>query len=148
MPLALPAYRAYNVRIRPAGENLLAYDASSRRIGLYPGSVASLEWQASPITIKFGRLVTPDGAPIPSATITGEGVWSETDRDGYFQIDVPEDAALTVTLMDGRTYPTALPSGDPQTGIAQIGTIVCCGEDGIRFGALELTVNSKNGGTR
>lgn len=136
--LALPAYRAYNVRVRPTGQDLLAYDSSPRTIGLYPGAVARLEWSAAPVTIKFGRLVSPDGGPIAGASITGKGIWSETDGQGYFQIEAPDDAELTVTLRDGRSFATTLPRGEPAAGIARLGSVVCCTDGGVRLGALDL----------
>ena len=37
LTLALPTYRAYQVRIRPTGKDLLAYDSSPRSVGLNPG---------------------------------------------------------------------------------------------------------------
>jgi hypothetical protein len=135
LTLALPAYRAYDVRIRPVGAALLAYDSSYRTVGLYPGTVAKVEWSAAPVTIKFGRLVAPDGAPLAGASITGKGVWSETDADGYFQIEVADDAELTVTLPDGRSFTTTLPSGDAAAGIARIGDVTCCAEP-VRLSAL------------
>jgi hypothetical protein len=148
--LALPAYRAYDVRIRPTGEDLLAYDNATRRIGLYPGTVARLDWTAAPVTIRFGRLVEPNGAPVRGASITGKGVWSETDDEGYFQIEAPDDAKLTVTTRDGRAYPTVLPAGARGEGIARIGEVVCCGEDDgeIRLGALDVAAPSADKGSQ
>jgi hypothetical protein len=134
--LALPPYRAYDVRIRSIGEGLLAYDNAARRIGLYPGSVARLDWRTSPVTIRFGRLVAPNGTPLAGASITGKGVWSETDDDGYFQIEAPDDAELTVTTREGRSFSLALPrAAGSGEDIARIGEVECCGEDdGIRLG--------------
>jgi hypothetical protein len=136
MTLSLPAYRAYAVRIRPTGEGLLAYDSSARSVGLYPGTVAGLEWSVAPITIKIGRLVAPDGTPVRGASITGKGVWSETDDEGHFQIEVPEGAELTVTMPNGNAFAMTLPAGKANGGIAQLGSVVCCGEGEIRLGAL------------
>lgn len=146
--LALPPYRAYAVRIRSVGEGLMAYDNSARRIGLYPGTVARLDWRASPVTIKFGRLVELDGTPVGGASITGKGVWSETDDKGYFQIEAADDAELTVTTREGRSYPLELPrAARGQSDIARIGAIECCRESGeIRLGALDLARQSKDKG--
>ena len=146
--LALPAYRAYDVRVRPTGDDLLAYDNSSRRIGLYPGTVARLDWPAAPLTIKFGRLVDPGGIAVRSASITGKGVWSETDDNGNFQIEVPDGIELTVTTRDGRSFAIALPAGRRGHDIVRMGDVVCCGESGgsIRLGALDLAAPSSDKG--
>ena len=146
--LALPAYRAYALRIRPAGEGLLAYDSAPRSVSLYPGTVAGLDWAVAPITIKFGRLVSPEGAPIRGASIVGRGVWSETDDDGYFQIEAPDRAELTVTLRDGHTFATTLPDGEARAGIARLGEVVCCGEPETRLGALGDLPAPANGGSK
>lgn len=135
--LALPAYRAYDVRIRPTGRDLLAYDSSPREVSLYPGTVTKLEWTAAPVTIKFGRLMSPNGISVGGVSITGKGIWTETDDDGYFQIEVPDDAELTVTLQDGSTFAMILPSAKANNGIARIGSVVCCGKPEIRLGALD-----------
>jgi hypothetical protein len=135
--LALATYRAYDVRIRPIGKDLLAYDSSPRHIGLYPGAVSRLEWKVAPVTIKFGRLVAPDGTPVVHASITGRGLWSETDGNGFFQIEAPDNAQLTVTTPDGRSFVEFLPPGEPQGGVARLGSVVCCGASEVRLGALE-----------
>jgi hypothetical protein len=136
LTLALPTYRAYQLRIRPTGKDLLAYDSSPRNVGLYPGSVARLEWDAAPVTIKFGRLVGPDGHAIAHASITRQGVWAETDDDGFFQIEAPDDAEVTVTTHEGRSFATILPRGDRTGDIAQLGPVTCCEADPIRLGVL------------
>jgi hypothetical protein len=92
--------------------------------------VARLDWRASPVTIRFGRLVAHDGTPMGGASITGKGVWSETDDEGYFQIEAPDDADLTVTTRDGRSFPLALPrAADSGEDIARIGDVECCDAD-------------------
>lgn len=146
LTLALPAYRAYDVRIRSTGEELVAYDGAARKVGLYPGAVTGLEWRSAPITIKFGRLVTPDGAPVSGASLTAPGVWSETDADGYFQIEAPDDAELTVTTPDGDSFVTTLPAGEANGGIARLGAVVCCGPGEIRFGTLAAAAQPSDKG--
>ncbi|MBO9518904.1 MAG: TcfC E-set like domain-containing protein [Porphyrobacter sp.] len=146
--LALPPYRAYDVRIRPTGEGLLAYDSSARKVSLYPGTVSNLDWAVSRITIKFGRLTAPDGSPVRGASITGKGIWSETDDNGFFQIEAPDNADLEVTLNNGRTYPMTLPGGEVRSGIARLGAIVCCTEPEIQLGSLGELPGPANGGSK
>jgi hypothetical protein len=137
LTLALPTYRAYTVRIRPTGKDLLAYDSSPRSVGLYPGAIARLEWKAAPVTIKFGRLVDRLGAPVAHASIIGHGVWAETDDNGFFQIDAPDDAEVTVTTQDGRSFATTLPRGERNGEIARLGAVPCCGDPVVQLGALD-----------
>jgi hypothetical protein len=135
LDLTLPSYRNYSVRIRPVGGELLAYDSSSRQVALYPGSVSRLEWAARPIIIKIGRLTFADGTPVGGASITGQGVWNETDPAGYFQIEVSEGADLTVSLADGTSYPLELPSIEANTEAVRVGTVICCQRRDVRLGA-------------
>jgi hypothetical protein len=144
LSLALPTYRAYQVRIRPAaGDGLLAYDSSVRSVGLYPGAVESLRWSASPITIKLGRLVGPDGTPLAHASLVGKGTWGETDADGNFQIEAPDDAALTVTTADGRSYAITLPAPAGGGTIARLGNVACCTVAPVRLGLLDAKPSTR-----
>jgi hypothetical protein len=145
LALALPAYRAYDLRIRPTGKDLLAYDSSPRRIGLFPGTMSRLEWKVAPVILKFGRLVAPDGSALAHASITGEGVWSETDANGNFQIEVADDAKLTVTLADGRSFVTTLPSGEPKDGVVRLGVVACPGAVELALSAPKPGPSSERG---
>lgn len=136
--LALPTYRAYDVRIRPKGNALLSYDSAARSIALYPGTVIPLEWKVVPVAIQFGRLVASDGTPMRYASISGKGVWSETDENGFFQLEAPEGVEVTITTRDGRSFAASLPRADAVNGIARLGIVQCCGLNDVRLSALEL----------
>ena len=88
--------------------------------------------------LKIGRLVGPDGSPLGHASITGPGIWTETDRDGYFQIEAPDGVRLAVTLLDSRTFSTMLPTGVLDAGVVRLGSVVCCERGAARLGALEI----------
>lgn len=125
--LRLEAYKAFNVRVRPVGADLVAYDSSTREIGLYPGSVTQLKWDAAPVVIKFGQLTDLNGAPIARATITGRGVWTQTDEAGYFQLEAPQGVPLEVLTSTGARYALELPekagAGEP---VVRLGAVICC----------------------
>lgn len=148
LTVPLPAYRAYQVRIRPVGRDLVSYDSSSREVGLYPGSVTRLSWTAAPLTIKFGRLVDPDGRPIAGASMTGRGVWSQTDDDGYFQVEIPEGEIVQVTLRDGATFAIELPAAVAGRLFADIGQMVCCDDRKFMVGALDPAIGAIGGDSR
>ena len=148
LTVPLPAYRAYQVRIRPVGKNLVSYDSSSREVGLYPGSVTRLSWISAPLTIKFGRLVDPDGRPIAGAAMTGKGLWSQTDDDGYFQVEIPEGEIVQVTLRDGATFAIELPPVSAGKLFADIGQMVCCDARALMVGALDPAIGATGGDSR
>jgi hypothetical protein len=148
LAVALPAYRAYHVRIRPIGKDLVSYDSSSREIGLHPGSLTRLSWTAAPMTIKFGRLIDPDGRPIAGAAMTGKGVWSQTDDNGYFQIEIPEGEIVRITLQDGQTFAIELPSAGGGKVFADIGQMVCCDARVFMAGALDSNKGAFRGDSR
>ena len=125
LAVALPPYRQYDVRVRPTGGDLLQFDGSSRRVGLYPGNVAQLAWIAKPITAMFGRLVFEDGTPVSAASVTAPGGISETDENGYFQIESTDDSDLDVHAPDGRSCRVPLPGITHATGYAPLGTLIC-----------------------
>lgn len=148
LTVPLPAYRAYQVRIRPVGKDLVSYDSSSREVGLYPGSVTRLSWTAAPLTIKFGRLVDPDGRPIAGAAMTSKGVWSQTDDEGYFQLEIPEGEIVHVTLRDGATFAIELPPVSAGKMLADIGQMVCCEARATMVGALNPAIGAIGGDSR
>ena len=143
LALALPTYRAYQVRIRPTGKDLPAYDSSPRNVGLYPGAVTRVTWQVAPVTIRFGRLIAPDGTPLAHASITGKGVGSETDSDGNFQVEAADDALLTVTLANGRSFTTTLPPGRAKNGIARLGAVACPAAAAAEFASASPIISQK-----
>ncbi|MBL7396154.1 hypothetical protein, partial [Escherichia coli] len=59
--LAVTPYRRYKVRIRPVSSDLVSFDAQTRSVDVYPGTVAVLDWKADRVLAMFGRLVGPDG---------------------------------------------------------------------------------------
>lgn len=85
--LFLTPYRRYDVRIRQAGSAMVTYDASSRRVTLFPGTVAKLDWDAVKVRTTYGRLIGSDGTPIRNALLQGKYGVGQSNEDGYFQID-------------------------------------------------------------
>jgi hypothetical protein len=75
-------------------------------------------------------------------------VWSETDADGRFQIEVADDARLTVTLADGRSFVTTLPKGQPTDGIARLGDVACSGAAELALAAPRPNQPSDRGRNR
>jgi Mat/Ecp fimbriae outer membrane usher protein len=125
LALALTPYRQYDVRIRPKGETLLHYDGNAKRVGLYPGNVARMNWSAKPVVAMFGRLVFADGVPVANATLKSGGGFGQSDDNGWFQIEAAAGARLDVALPDGRSCQVDAPAKRPESGYAALGTVLC-----------------------
>lgn len=123
--VAVPAYRQYEVRIRQTGGDLLHYDGSVRKVGLYPGNVARLSWKARKVIAMFGRLLLPTGEPVRQALVSNPAGIGETDDNGYFQIEGESGSTLEVGMRGGAVCRVDLPQLQPQDGYAPLGTLIC-----------------------
>lgn len=123
--IPLPAYRAYDVRIRAIGGGRGSYDTATRRVSLYPGSVAALAWRTRPALAIHARIVGPDGAPLARAAVAAGDNIAESDGDGSFVIQLDDARALSFRLPDGRgcTVPVGTVRG--ANGFAALGTLSC-----------------------
>lgn len=125
LPLFLPPYRAYDVRIRPLDGDRASYDGRTRKVSIYPGTVASLEWKAEPVVAVFGRAVLADGSPIVFADITATSGVGQTDDQGYFQIETGTNEVLNVRTRDGRTCRLTIGNLKISNGYAPLGEQQC-----------------------
>jgi hypothetical protein len=103
LPIFLQPYRLYKVRLRPVGAPSVWYDAESRDVTLYPGTVKRLNWRAEPMATLFGRAFAADGKPVAGAAVQSRRGVGETDENGYFQIDSTSGDTLLFTQADGST---------------------------------------------
>lgn len=123
--MTLNPYRQYDVRVRPAGDELLQYDSTEKRVSLFPGSVARLDWQAQPVIAMFGRIIGPDGHPLANTSLTLPGGIGKTDDNGYFEIEAPADVTIKATLPGGTTCSIPVPRGEVRDGFLRLGTLYC-----------------------
>ena len=136
--LPLPAYRQYEIRVRPTGAAPLRYDDAARTVALYPGNAPRLVWSAEPVVAMFGRIVFPDGTPIAGAQITGTGSISQTDERGFFQLDAAPGALVEVRRADGRTCGVTLPTVADSESFASVGALVCGAAGSTNFAGAGL----------
>lgn len=125
LALTLPAYRTYDVRIRPVGKALMQIDTRAKALSLFPGSVVSLGWQASRQVPVFGQLVLPGGIPVRFAAIRAGNTAAMTDETGFFQLETSVGSVIEASLPgNGRCQATipALPHG---TRYAKLGQLEC-----------------------
>jgi len=125
LSVAVTPYRRYRVRIQPTGTELLSFDAQTRSVDVYPGTVAVLDWKADSVLAMFGRLLWPDGSAVANADIVTEGAIAATDPRGYFQLQAPGDAQITVHAADGRTCQAKLAAKPSREQYSAIGDVIC-----------------------
>lgn len=128
LSIAMPAYRRYAVRLRPAGSDIIRVDGGTRQVSLYPGNVTQLTWTAQRVVAMFGRLLWSDGTAVANAAVYVTGAIGNTDANGYFQIEAGTNAVAKVQAADGRTcrLPLAPTTASADTkGYTALGTLVC-----------------------
>lgn len=125
LPIFLPPYREYKVRIRPVGSASVDYDTGAREITLYPGNVERMIWIARSFFTAFGQALRPDGRPVANAAVQSPSGIGETDDHGYFQIDVA--AGDTLSFDSAATGSCQAAVGTPKTrkDLVALGKVVC-----------------------
>ena len=83
----LQPYRSYHIRLRPLGAQAASFDTAARQVTLYPGSVATLHWDVTPLFVLFGQAIDGLGRPVANAEIKGAFGIGRSDGEGYFQIE-------------------------------------------------------------
>ena len=126
LTLFLQPYAKYDVRIRARDSSLADFDAGSRTVTLYPGNVAALHWNVTPLFILFGRAVAADGQPVANADVSGAHGVGRTDDGGYFQIETNRQDRLRLARRDGPACAiAALPAPAPGAGFVSGGELLC-----------------------
>lgn len=120
--IALSPYEQYRVSLNPAGETLYSFDEREKTVTLYSGNVVTLDYEAIPLQLLFGRLLF-NGLPLEGARINGGLFPGSTDDIGMFQLETRSDVGnLQVELNNG--WLCQLPVKPLDAGyVLQMGTI-------------------------
>ncbi|MGO0305657.1 TcfC E-set like domain-containing protein [Endozoicomonas acroporae] len=120
--IGLSPYDQYRVTLSPAGETLYSFDEREKVATLYPGNVVTLDYQAIPLQLLFGRLLF-NGQPLTDARINGGLLPGSTDDIGMFQLEARSDVGtLQVELGNGWLCPLPVEAMD-EGYVLQMGTI-------------------------
>lgn len=133
VPLFLTPYRQYDVRIRPVSGDRASYDGRTRRVSIFPGTVAAIEWKAEPVVAAFGRAVWQDGSPVIHADVTAASGISQTDGQGYFQIEAGAAEVLNIRARDGRVCSLFIDTLKGAGGFAALGERRCQASSGTQY---------------
>jgi hypothetical protein len=92
--LIAQSFREYRVGLQPEGSPPYTVDLSTRRVPLYPGNVAVVNYTMSRVVAIFGRLLDATGKPIATARVSGKGDTTVTDDNGYFVYSATSDDTI------------------------------------------------------
>lgn len=92
--LIAQSFREYRVGLQPEGSPPYTVDLSTRRVPLYPGNVAVVNYTMSRVVAVFGRLLDAAGKPIATARVSGKGDTTVTDDNGYFVYSATSDDTI------------------------------------------------------
>ncbi|MGB1271090.1 MAG: hypothetical protein ACPG5T_03370, partial [Endozoicomonas sp.] len=120
--IALSPFEQYRVTLSPAGETLYSFDEREKSVTLYPGNVVTLDYEAVPLQLLFGRLLF-NGEPLDGARINGGLYLGSTDDIGMFQLETRSDVgALQIELKNG--WICQLPVEPLESGyVLQVGSV-------------------------
>lgn len=125
LPLFLRPYHSYSVRLRPVDAASVWYDTAAREFTLYPGNVEHVRWHVESLLTVFGRAVREDGTPVADATVTSRRGISQSNSDGYFQIETSASDRLSFDGGNGKTCAVEIGGLDQELEYASIGKVVC-----------------------
>lgn len=130
--LIAQSFREYRVGLQPEGSPPYTIDLAARRVPLYPGNVAVVNYSMSRVVAIFGRLLDAERRPIAGARISGKGDTTVTDDNGYFVYSATSDDKID--FFDGSDricHSTLLAdvlkarSGDDRQDYLKLGDILC-----------------------
>jgi len=118
-------FNTYEVEIIPRGEGFVSFDQRNEKVTLYPGNVATLTWDVSPVNLLFGRLLDSAGTPVANAILRGAAGLAMTDENGYFQAELKSSVHSLQAETRTSYCDFELPDYTTTNGIALLGTVSC-----------------------
>jgi hypothetical protein len=125
IPILLPEYKSYRVRLRPIGAPAVYFDSKTRVFSLYPATVKTLRWHVDAVVTIIGRIVDANGNPVADARLDGGVETAYTDSNGYFQADVSSKRTLQVTRDDRTKCNVTLGPISHDEVYASVGNLLC-----------------------
>lgn len=124
--VSLRPYDTYEVRILPAGDDILGYDEQTYEVTLFPGSVQRLVFAARELRVVIAQAVDEAGKPIAFGKFANVDGYGASDAQGWFQVEVSHSDDLRVRLADGSFCAISLPAPlADDDGLAVLDALVC-----------------------
>jgi len=124
----LNVVETYTVELVSRGATLVEIENPVRKVTLYPGNVAALNWDVSKLHVLFGRLLDDRGEPVANAVLRGASGLAMTNSRGHFQAEVRSSTrSLSAETREYRC-PFTLPEYEVTGGLGKVGTLSCLPE--------------------
>ena len=125
LPIFLPPYHAYSVRLRPTHAQSVWFDEGARTFVLYPGNVQHVLWHAEKLLTLFGRAVREDGTVVADASVKSSRAIGESDAQGYFQIQAADHDRISLQTSAGETCTIDVDDSSSDRDYAALGRVLC-----------------------
>jgi hypothetical protein len=125
IPLMLPEYHVYEIRLQPIGAPPIQFDTGGREVSLYPGTIKTLKWQVEPIFVVFGRLLDAAGTPLGHTPLEGGTERAFSDAQGYFQLEMAGAAELKVAGPGRADCSVMVEEPEPGDELIDLGDVSC-----------------------
>jgi hypothetical protein len=125
LPLMLPEYDVYEIRLQAVDAPAVRYDASPRTVSLYRGTIKTLTWKVDTVFVAFGRLLDAAGQPLGDAVLDGGLEPSHSDDQGYFQIELAGPTELQVRRYGHDPCTLAIPAAPAGEDLVDLGEARC-----------------------
>lgn len=126
LAIGLEPYKTYKVNISPNDpESMFEYDSRPRYITVYPGNMQHQNYEIGQALLLFGRIITPDNAPMSQVKITGGKYPIYTDEFGFFEAETNGKEQYTATTPEGQSCQVELPPLSFDKQFYNIGDAIC-----------------------
>jgi outer membrane usher protein FimD/PapC len=125
VPLLLPEYNVYEIRLEAIDAPSVRFDASPRTVSLYRGTIKTLQWRVDPVYVAFGRLLDAAGRPIADAALDGGVEPAQSDAHGYFQVELAGASELLVKKYGLDPCTIAVPAPAAPEDLIDLGEVSC-----------------------
>ncbi len=84
----LSPFQTYSVQLKPEGDGMFDYDGNVRKVTLYPGNVARMEWNVNRYYVIAAKIVDANGAALANAKLQNSKAGITTDEKGNLQAEL------------------------------------------------------------
>ncbi len=137
--LPLNAFNSHQVSLVGVGAEFIEIKGGIQEVALYPGTIASAEFEANRVMPTFGQAVFGNGEPIANARIEGGGVLgiAVTDDNGFFQMEISQPGTYLLRSVNMQDCPFEIADMPEDEFYLDLGIVRCGEEQFADLGALE-----------